>query len=61
MLSPNAKPCEAARKPTNYSYDKTSTCQGKKKKKTFNKVGKAKVSKMFHYGDTLTCEGTTGS
>ena len=31
-LSPNEKPCETARKPTNYSYGKASTCEGKKKK-----------------------------
>ena len=31
MLSPNGKSCEAARKPTNYTYSKTSTCEGKKK------------------------------
>ena len=28
MLSPNGKPCEVARKPTNYSYGKTPTCEG---------------------------------
>ena len=32
----------------------------KKKKKTLNKIGKAKASKMFHYGDTPTCEGAIG-
>ena len=55
ILSPNGKPCKGVRKPTNYSYDKTSTCKGKKtkkkqkqkqkktkKKKSLNKVGKAK-------------------
>ena len=31
-LSPNEKPCETARKPTNYSNGKASTCEGKKKK-----------------------------
>ena len=41
-LSPNEKPCETTRKPTNYSYGKASTCEGKKKKNTLNKVGKAK-------------------
>ena len=58
MLSPNAKPCEVARKPTNYSYGKTFTCEGKekKKKRTLNKVGKAKAREMFHYGKTPTCE-----
>ena len=60
MLSPNAKPCEVARKPKNYSYGKTSTYEGKKKKKTLNKVEKAKASEMFfYYGDTPTCEGTS--
>ena len=38
-VSPNGKPCKAARKPKNYSYDKTSTCEGEN---TLNKVGKAK-------------------
>ena len=33
----------------------------KKKKKTLNKIGKGKASEMFHYGDTLTCEGAIGS
>ena len=43
MLSSNEKPCKMARKPTNYSYGKASTCEGKKKKKnTLNKVGKDK-------------------
>ena len=32
MLSSNEKPCEMARKPTNYSYGKASTCESKKKK-----------------------------
>ena len=40
-LSSNEKPWEMARKPTNYSYGKASTCEGKKKK-ILNKVGKAK-------------------
>ena len=40
MLSSNEKPCKTTRKPTNYSYGKASTCEGKKKKKTLNKVGK---------------------
>ena len=43
MLSSNEKPCETAGKPTNYSYGKASTCEGKKKKKkALNKVRKAK-------------------
>ena len=42
MLSPNAKPCEAARKLANYSYGKTSTCKGKKKK--LKKKKKKKIS-----------------
>ena len=59
MLSPKAKPCEVTRKPKNYSYGKTSTCEGKKKK-TLNKVEKAKSNEMFfYYGDTPTCEGTS--
>ena len=40
-LSSNEKPCETGGKPTNYSYGKASTCEGKKKN-TLNKVGKAK-------------------
>ena len=30
MLSSNEKPCETTGKPTNYSYDKASICEGKK-------------------------------
>ena len=41
MLSSNEKPCKMARKPTNYSYGKASTCEGKKKN-TLDKVGKVK-------------------
>ena len=41
MLSPNAKPCKAARKPQNYSYGKSLHARVKKKN-TLNKVGKAK-------------------
>ena len=39
-LSPNEKPCETAGKPTDYSYGKTSTCEGKKN--ALNKVRKVK-------------------
>ena len=39
MLSPNGKPCEAARNPINFFYGKTSTCEGEN---TLNKVGNAK-------------------
>ena len=38
MLSPNKRPCEVARKPTNYSYGKAFTCKGEN---SLNKVGKA--------------------
>ena len=42
MLSSNEKPCETVGKPTNHSYGKASTCEGKKKKKkALNKVRKA--------------------
>ena len=41
MLSSNEKPCKTTRKPTNYSYGKASTCEGKKKN-TLDKVGKVK-------------------
>ena len=75
MLSSNGKPFETTRKSTNYSQGKTSTCKGKKKKNTLNKVGKAKcillqwyalsnnqeASETFHYDDTPTCEGATNS
>ena len=75
MLSPNGKPFETTRKSTNYSYGKTFTCKGNKKKNTLNKVGKAKyvllqwyalsnsqeASETFHYSDTPTCEGATNS
>ena len=60
MLFPNAKPCEAAIKPQNYSYGKSLHARVKKKKKTLNKVGKAKASEMFfYYDDTPSCEGTS--
>ena len=70
ILSPNVKPCEAVRKPINYSYDEAFTCKGEN---TLNKVGKVKyillqwqalsngweANEMFHYGDTHTYEGIT--
>ena len=61
MLSPNAKPCKAARKPQNYSYGKSLHARvKKKKKKTLNKVGKSKAGEMFfYYDDTPSCEGTS--
>ena len=39
ILSPNGKPCEAVRKPINYSYDEAFTCKGEN---TLSKVGKVK-------------------
>ena len=45
ILSPNGKPCKGVRKPTNYSYDKTSTCKGKKTKKKTKTKTKTKTKK----------------
>ena len=49
MLSPNQKPCEAARKPQNYSYGKSLHARVKKKKKKILSIrwGKPKLARCF--------------
>ena len=47
MLFPNAKPCEAAIKPQNYSYGKSLHARVKKKKKLLIRWGKPKLARCF--------------